>query len=363
MWFAAVRPLAAARSVITYRLGNMAQERLKTIVGHLKGGAMSQLINVFEDKHILDEVNKKIGANQSSGGFRYTLDSTRLSDDQRRFYEENGFIVIPGLVGSKDLETYKNRFQSIADGKVKVPGLVVMKDVALLDAKSDERVINKLQELYMDDVLFGYCTLPQILDYATSFCGPNLMAMHTMLINKPPDVGTLTSRHPLHQDLYYFPFRPADRVVCAWTAMERVTRENGCLVAIPGSHQGQLLEHDYPEWEGGVNKMYHGVKELPESVMDKRVYLEMEAGDTVFFHPVLIHGSGANRSKGFRKAISCHYAASECQYVDIGGTVQEPIAAEVLEVFHKRFPSVPMNKYEDIWKLRARHVRGKRVNL
>jgi phytanoyl-CoA hydroxylase len=38
------------------------------------------------------------------------------------------------------------------------------------------------------------------------------MAMHTMLINKPPDPGTLTSRHPLHQDLYYFPFRPADKV-------------------------------------------------------------------------------------------------------------------------------------------------------
>ena len=25
------------------------------------------------------------------------------------------------------------------------------------------------------------------------------MAMHTMLINKPPDPGSKTSRHPLHQ--------------------------------------------------------------------------------------------------------------------------------------------------------------------
>lgn len=25
------------------------------------------------------------------------------------------------------------------------------------------------------------------------------MAMHSMLINKPPDAGTLSSRHPLHQ--------------------------------------------------------------------------------------------------------------------------------------------------------------------
>ena len=66
---------------------------------------------------------------------------------------------------------------------------------------------------------------------------------------QPPDPGTKTSRHPLHQDLHYFPFRPADRIVCAWTAMEKVDRSNGCLVVLPGTHKGTLLKHDYPKWE------------------------------------------------------------------------------------------------------------------
>jgi phytanoyl-CoA hydroxylase len=64
--------------------------------------------------------------------------------------------------------------------------------------------------------------------------------------------GKKTSRHPLHQDLYYFPFRPADRIVCSWTAMEKVNRENGCLVVLPGSHKGELLQHEYPEWEVNI---------------------------------------------------------------------------------------------------------------
>ena len=77
-----------------------------------------------------------------------------------------------------------------------------------------------------------------------------------MLINKPPDPGTKTSRHPLHQDLHYFPFRPADRMVCSWTAMEeRIDRSNGCLVVIPGSHKSELLKHRYPEWEVSPNKI------------------------------------------------------------------------------------------------------------
>ena len=92
------------------------------------------------------------------------------------------------------------------------------------------------------------------------------------------------------QDLHYFPFRPSNQIVCAWTAMEKIDERNGCLVVIPGTHKNvNLLQHDYPDWEEGVNKMYHGVRGF-ENV--KKTPLHMNKGDTVFFHPLLIHGSG-----------------------------------------------------------------------
>jgi hypothetical protein len=50
------------------------------------------------------------------------------------------------------------------------------------------------------------------------------------------------------QDLHYFPFRPAEYIVAAWTAMERVNEDNGCLVVVPGTHKGELLPHNYPKW-------------------------------------------------------------------------------------------------------------------
>lgn len=31
--------------------------------------------------------------------------------------------------------------------------------------------------------------------------------------------------------------------------MEKVHRENGCLVVVPGTHKGELLVHEYPDWE------------------------------------------------------------------------------------------------------------------
>jgi len=76
--------------------------------------------------------------------------------------------------------------------------------------------------------------------------------------------------------------------------MEPVTRENGCLVVLPGTHHGALYPHEYPNWEKGVNKMYHGIVGFDGH---DRVHLTMDKGDTVFFHPILIHGSGANRTQ------------------------------------------------------------------
>ena len=33
-----------------------------------------------------------------------------------------------------------------------------------------------------------------------------------------------------------------------------------------------------------------------------------------FFHPVLLHGSGRNKTQGFRRAISSHFASSDCTW-------------------------------------------------
>ncbi|RNA28319.1 phytanoyl- peroxisomal [Brachionus plicatilis] len=290
-----------------------------------------------------------------------------LTKEQLENYDKKGFIVIKNLISNENLEKFRNRFQKICAEKIRSPGMTVMKDVSI--AKSEfvqgEKAITKVQDFCYDDELFEYCCLPEMVKYIQSIIGPNLMAMHTMLINKPPDTGLLTSRHPLHQDLYYFPFRPADKIVASWTAMENINKQNGCLVVIPGSHKtGELLEHGYPDWEGGVNKMYYGIQNIDVDKVDL-VHLIMEKGDTVLFHPLLIHGSGANRTDGFRKAISCHYAASECEYIDVTGTVQEAFKNEVEKLANKKFglPSDQKININDIWRFKSRLVSGKKINL
>ena len=68
--------------------------------------------------------------------------------------------------------------------------------------------------------------------------------------------------------------------------MEKIDQKNGCLVVVPGTHRGEFRPHDYPKWEGGVNAMYYGIQDIDYKSLNL-VHLEMEKGDTVFFHPLL----------------------------------------------------------------------------
>ena len=127
-------------------------------------------------------------------------------------------------------------------------------------------------------------------------------------INKPTDPGTLSSRHPLHQDLWYFPLTNQDRVVACWTALQPITRQNGGLCIIPGSHRdkdtGKILRHDYPKWNGPSNHLYVSI---PHDI-----YIKVRRKKTSIF---LSFG----RSKAMPTAPSLDQSARKS-----GGTVARP---------------------------------------
>ena len=232
-------------------------------------------------------------------------------------YEEQGYLRVDDLFSEAELETWRERLRTIVSGETApAKGLLVMRDVMVVKGaaqpEAPEQGVAKIQDFENDPVLRRYVDHPRLLDQVQAITGGDVASIHTMLINKPPGVD---GRHPLHQDLVYFPFRPADLIVATWTALERTTRENGCLAVVPGSHGDGLRPHENPPWEY-LNAGYFGARDV--GAHPGRVHLEMEPGDTVLFHPLLLHGSGRNRSAGFRRAISAHYASAACRYLDDG---------------------------------------------
>ncbi|MBW2230112.1 MAG: phytanoyl-CoA dioxygenase family protein [Deltaproteobacteria bacterium] len=240
------------------------------------------------------------------------MSSERIGSVEQEHYAQHGYVIVPGLFDEKSLTTWRGRLEAIVNGRIPpADHMLVMKDIMVakgaVQTANPAEAIAKVQDFEADPVLYGYARDPRLLDCVAGLIGEDLLSIHTMLINKPPNVD---GRHPLHQDIIYFPFRPAERIVGTWTALEPVHKENGCLVAIPGSHHGEIMAHEHPDWDY-VNLGYVGVSGIGAD--DRRVHFELQPGDTILFHPHLIHGSGRNRSEGFRRAISAHFASAHCE--------------------------------------------------
>ena len=234
-----------------------------------------------------------------------------LSADQIQQYSEDGFLLLPELVPDDILAQLNERFLDIVNGDHPCSGAMkIMRDVMVVKGAVEPQTplhgVNKLFCLEDDPVLSGYAALPGLLSCVQSLIGNEVYSLTSNVFNKPPRVD---GKHPLHQDIRYFSMRPASSIVASWTAMMPTRRANGCLAVIPGSHREGVLSHGSPDW----NYLNHGFFGIEDVDRARRQHVEMQPGDTLLFHPLLVHGSGRNRTDHFRRAISVHYAAGQCE--------------------------------------------------
>ena len=243
--------------------------------------------------------------------FIAVLKRMALEQEQIDHYFREGYVILRGLIPEADLQRYNQRFLDFVEGKLALTeDMKIMQDVMIVKgavtAESKVHEVNKLLCLENDEVLFDYARHPALVAAIQSLVGDELYSLSSNVFNKPPGVD---GRHPMHQDLRYFRLRPADGIVGTWTAMLPASREHGCLAVLPGTHKLGMLEHSLPEWEY-INHGFYAVQDVDRT---DRVHVEMAPGDTLLFHPLIVHGSGQNRSGQFRRAISVHYASGNCE--------------------------------------------------
>ena len=89
-------------------------------------------------------------------------------------------------------------------------------------------------------------------------------------------------------------------------AVDRASRENGCLQVLKGSHKLGRIEHGKSGDQTGADmeRVRLAEREL------ERVYCEMEPGTVLFFHSNLLHRSDPNESDYSRWALICCYSAA-----------------------------------------------------
>jgi phytanoyl-CoA hydroxylase len=145
---------------------------------------------------------------------------------------------------------------------------------------------------------------------------------HSKLMQKEPKVGGAWEWHQDYGYWYKNEFLLPDQMISIMIAITEANKANGCLQVIKGSHKMGRIEHGFAGEQVGASQHY---VDLALKTME-HVYVELNAGDALFFHSNLLHRSEANTSDRPRwSLISCYNRASNIPYNEPSGSSTVPL--------------------------------------
>jgi len=218
-----------------------------------------------------------------------------VTDEHKRDYEEDGFVVVRGLFSSDEVARYRTHYMTLRHHGPH-PG-----DVAGVDVTDNDPLKRYPRMIHMhrwDDLTRRWLLDERLNACLTGLLGREPYAVQTMLYFKPPGARG----QALHQDNFYLRAQPGT-CAAAWLALDRCDEANGCMQVAPGSHRWPLLCAEKADTATSFTDV---TVPLPPGQEVRPVH--MNAGDVLFFTGSLVHGSYPNTTADrFRRALIGHY--------------------------------------------------------
>jgi ectoine hydroxylase-related dioxygenase (phytanoyl-CoA dioxygenase family) len=241
------------------------------------------------------------------------LTSQQISD-----YRREGYLAVPEVVPGATLA----RVRAVVDEFVEQSRQMTKDDTMFVLEPSHMRDSPRLarinQPVKVHPMFDQIMRSSEVLDCVAAMIGPDIRYHHSKLNMKTAGVGSPVE---WHQDFVFFP-HTNDDVLAVGIALDDCTPDNGCLLVVPGSHRGPILDHHQ-------NGVFVGAvpASLPDVAMDKAVPVIVPAGGMSVHHSRTLHASAPNRSSKPRRLLLIEYAAADAW----------PIGVDIkLDDFHAR---------------------------
>ncbi|CAH1000145.1 hypothetical protein LEM8419_01292 [Neolewinella maritima] len=224
-------------------------------------------------------------------------DRYHLSDEQLAFFHEHGYLSHVKLLEQEQVKQLRDELAAITDPQH--PGNALFYEFHSNESGDPDAVLfHSLGHWRITPGFHDVLWNPRFVVAASQLLGNRAVRFwHDQLFSKPARHGGVVA---WHQDYSYWTRTgPIQHLTC-WTGLDEATVANGCLHYIPGSHRWNLL--DKTALAGDMDGLYQHLDADQQRAFDRKVAIEMPAGYGTFHHPLLVHGSYANRSEHSRRA-------------------------------------------------------------
>lgn len=228
--------------------------------------------------------------------------STGLSPAQVEFYNSCGFVRVENVLTPEQLDGAHRAVDELVEQSRTVTSnneVYVLESGHSAEAPHLARIKHPSKQHPFFEEL-SRCDA--ILDCVEALIGGDIRFQGEKLNMKMALMGSPVE---WHQDFVFYP-HTNDDLLAVGVALDDCTLDNGCLLVIPGSHRGPLLDHHQDGYFVGAITPSRGEVDLSEPMP-----VELKAGDISIHHVRTLHSSAPNRSAEMRRLLLYQYAAAD----------------------------------------------------
>ena len=234
-----------------------------------------------------------------------------ITEEQIRFYEENGYIQLFDVLTPEELEASRAAMEEILNASL---GPQVDRSAGRSDY--EKIFVQKVNLWRVHEGMRQYVLNPKIAEIARRLSRSSRVRLwHDHALVKLPEDSKPSH---WHQDLPYWPMVETGALSC-WMALDDVNTENGCMQFVPKSHTWGRFP--------GINLVnpqdLFGMVPEPETKSFEPVVMAMPAGSCTFHNGLTFHYASPNRTNRPRRAMITIYMPEGIHYKEQGHVVTD----------------------------------------
>jgi ectoine hydroxylase-related dioxygenase (phytanoyl-CoA dioxygenase family) len=217
----------------------------------------------------------------------------KLDIKDKETFDDEGYLLVPSLFKKEEID--------LVYGIAKEDTVI---SKTSYDREDTEGLRTRLALWYsLDDSIYSLIArCNRIVSGVELLLGGEAGHFHSKLMQKEPKVGGAWEWHQDYGYWYRDGFLYPD-MLSVLTALTSSNKENGCLQVIKGSHKMGRIDHGFAGEQVGADM--ERIEEARKRM--ELVYVEMNPGDTLFFHSNLLHRSDSNHSDFARWSLISAY--------------------------------------------------------
>lgn len=244
-----------------------------------------------------------------------------LGPEQVRHYHDQGYVAGVPILTEAQCDALCEELAGLTDPKH--PGHSLFYEYHSNESGDPDNVLFHALGAWrvtpgFHDILWN----PAFTVPASQLLGGTVRFWHDQLFCKPAHHGGVVA---WHQDYSYWDrTQPMNHLTC-WIGLDESTEENGCLQYLPGSHRWPLLP--ITGLAGDMEAINAVLTEEQRTAFENPVAIPLPRGHAAFHHPLLVHGSYANRSPRPRRAVVLNVVLDGV-YTDTDETLLDGVPAQ-----------------------------------